>query len=51
MKARDVAAIYDQIAIGALVQIVPDRLPKVPKVSPMPTTATLVVQNQKRAFH
>lgn len=51
MKARDVAAIYDQIPIGALVQIVPDRLPKVPKASPAATTATLVVQNQKRAFH
>lgn len=51
MKAKDVALIYDQIPIGALVQIVPDRLPKVPKASPMRTSTSLVVQNQKRAFH
>ena len=31
MKANDVAVLYDQIPIGALVQIIPDRLPKVPK--------------------
>jgi hypothetical protein len=47
MKASDVAVLYDQIPIGALVQIIPDRLPKVPKARPMPTTTTLVVQNQK----
>src|SRR5262249_48898920 len=47
MKANDVAVLYDQIPIGALVQIIPDRLPKVPKARLMPTTTTLVVQNQK----
>ena len=31
MKSRDVAALYNQIPIGALVQIVPDRLPTMPK--------------------
>lgn len=31
MKSRDVAALYNQIPIGALVQIVPDRLPAMPK--------------------
>ena len=50
MKASDVAVLYDQIPVGALVQIIPDRLPKVPKAPPMPTTTTLVVQNQERAF-
>jgi hypothetical protein len=45
MKASDIAMVYNQIPIGALVQIIPDRLPKVPKAMPMPTTTTLVVQN------
>ncbi len=31
MKSRDVEALYNQIPIGALVQIVPDRLPKIRK--------------------
>src|SRR6266849_2642081 len=31
MKSRDVAALYDQVPLGAIVEIVPDRLPKVPK--------------------
>jgi lipoprotein-anchoring transpeptidase ErfK/SrfK len=47
MKASDVAVLYDQIPIGALVQIIPDRLPKVPKARATPTTTTLVVQYQK----
>jgi lipoprotein-anchoring transpeptidase ErfK/SrfK len=47
MKASDIAVLYDQIPVCALVQIIPDRLPKVPKARPMPTTTTLVVQNQK----
>jgi lipoprotein-anchoring transpeptidase ErfK/SrfK len=34
MKSRDVTALYDQIQLGAVVQIVPDRLPKVPKIKP-----------------
>jgi hypothetical protein len=34
MKSRDVTALYDQIQLGAVVQIVPDRLPKVPKAKP-----------------
>jgi lipoprotein-anchoring transpeptidase ErfK/SrfK len=40
MKSNDVAALYNQLPLGALVQIVPDRLPKVPKVS----KATLLAQ-------
>jgi hypothetical protein len=31
MKSSDVAALYNQVPIGTLVQIVPDRLPKVSK--------------------
>src|ERR671936_1136125 len=50
MKAADVAVLYDQVPLGALVQITPDRLPKVPKARPMPATNTLVVQNQKPAI-
>src|SRR5881409_3090199 len=47
MKADDVAVLYGQVPLGALVQIIPDRLPKVPKARPMPTSNTLVVQNEK----
>lgn len=45
MKSRDVTALYDQLALGALVQIVPDRLPKIPKAS----KATLVAQPHEAA--
>ena len=31
MKSRDVAALYDQVPLGAIVEIVPDKLPKVRK--------------------
>src|SRR5256714_7214103 len=31
MKSRDVAELYAQLPIGALVEIVPDKLPKIPK--------------------
>lgn len=31
MKSRDVAALYAQVPLGAIVEIVADRLPKVPK--------------------
>src|SRR3954453_8418498 len=30
MKSRDVAALYAQLPVGALVEIVPDKLPKIP---------------------
>jgi lipoprotein-anchoring transpeptidase ErfK/SrfK len=51
MKSSDVAALYDRVPPGALVQIVPDRLPKVPKaprVQPSNTvlTATAPPQNE-----
>ena len=47
MKASDIAVLYNQIPVRALVQIIPDRLPKVPKARPIPTSTALVVQNQK----
>jgi hypothetical protein len=47
MKAADVAVLYNQVPLGALVQITPDRLPKVPKARPTPASTTLVVQNEK----
>ncbi len=31
MKSRDVATLYNEVPIGALVQIIPDKLPKLPK--------------------
>ncbi len=31
MKSKDVAALYSQLPVGAVVQVVPDKLPKVPK--------------------
>lgn len=31
MKAKDVASLYSQLPIGATVQVVPDKLPRVPK--------------------
>jgi lipoprotein-anchoring transpeptidase ErfK/SrfK len=34
MKSNDVAALYNQLGPGAFVQIVPDRLPKLPKGKP-----------------
>jgi hypothetical protein len=48
MKAADVATLYNQVPLGALVQITPDRLPKVSKARPLPPpSSTLVAQNEK----
>jgi lipoprotein-anchoring transpeptidase ErfK/SrfK len=46
MKSRDVAALYNQIPIGGLVQIVPDRLPKLRK-APRSAAATTDVASPK----
>ena len=46
MKAADIAALYNQVPMGALVQIIPDRLPKVPKAGPSPASNMLVAQNE-----
>jgi hypothetical protein len=34
MKSKDVAELYDQLPVGAVVQILPDRLPKMEKTKP-----------------
>jgi len=34
MKAKDVADLYNQVPLGAVVQIIPDRLPKLEKTKP-----------------
>jgi hypothetical protein len=34
MKSRDVAELYAQVPVGAVVQIIPDRLPKAEKAKP-----------------
>jgi L,D-transpeptidase catalytic domain len=48
MKSSDVAVLYNQVPLGALVQITPDRLPKVPKARPLPPPSdTLIAQNEK----
>src|SRR5438874_7725243 len=43
MKSADIAALYDRVPAGALVQIVPDRLPKVAKGQPLPPPPTTIV--------
>src|SRR5436190_3080533 len=42
MKSSDVAALYDRIPLGAVVQIIPDRLPKTVQAPPAQLTNTLV---------
>jgi len=34
MKSKDVAELYNQVSLGAVVQIIPDRLPKMEKAKP-----------------
>ena len=43
MKSKDVAELYDQVPLGAIVQIVPDRLPKPEKAKPRQETSGGVV--------
>jgi hypothetical protein len=43
MKSKDVAELYEQVPLGALVQITPDRLPKVEKAKPRQETSGGVV--------
>jgi hypothetical protein len=44
MKSRDVAELYAQLPVGALVEIVSDKLPKIPKA---PAGATFALETQK----
>jgi len=46
MKSRDVAALYSQVPLGAIVEIVPDRLPNIPKA---PRGAVFTVEAPKPA--
>src|SRR5438128_12282716 len=43
MKSKDVAELYEQVPLGAIVQIVPDRLPKLEKAKPRQETSRGVV--------
>jgi hypothetical protein len=47
MKSSDIAALYNQVPLGAIVQIIPDRLPKVRKAPPARSSNTLTVQVEK----
>ena len=47
MKSCDVAALYDQVSPGAIVEIVPDRLPKVPRASHGVTLQTPKAEPEK----
>ncbi len=42
MKSSDITALYDRVPPGALVQIIPDRLPKTVQAVPVQLTQTLV---------
>src|SRR5947209_11470184 len=47
MKSSDITTLYTQLSLGAIVQIVPDRLPKVPKATPVAPSNTLVAELEK----
>ena len=47
MRSSDITVLYDQLSLGAIVQIVPDRLPKAPKATPLPPSNTLVAELEK----
>jgi len=42
MKSSDVAELYNRVPVGAVVQIIPDRLPKTVQALPVQLTQTLV---------
>ena len=47
MKSSDVAALYDRVPLGALVQITPEHLPKLAKTSRSQPTNTFVAASAK----
>src|SRR5437879_9142729 len=47
MKSSDIAALYNQVPLGAIVQIISDRLPKAPKAPPVQSSNKLKVQAEK----
>ena len=46
MKSSDVTALYDQLPLGALVQVVPDRLPHVAKAPKTVTVPNTLLTNE-----
>jgi hypothetical protein len=58
MKSSDVTELYNRVPVGAVVQIVPDRLPKTVQALPVQLTQTLVaataapqIQTDNRSRH
>jgi hypothetical protein len=47
MKSKDVTALYNQVPLGAIVQIVPDRLPKASNLPPTPLIDTLMARGEE----
>ena len=47
MKSSDITALYNQLELGSIVQIVSDRLPKVRKARPIPSSDTLMAALEK----
>jgi hypothetical protein len=47
MKSKDVTALYNQVPLGAIVQIVPDRLPKASNLPPTPPIDTLMARGEE----
>src|SRR5213076_3354803 len=47
MKSSDITDLYDRLPLGAVVRIIPDRLPKVPKASPLRPSNTFVAESEK----
>lgn len=51
MKSSDIAALYDHVPLGALVQITAEHLPKVPKAPRVQPTDTFVAASAKPQNH
>src|SRR5881227_1689602 len=49
MKSKDVANLYNQVPLGAIVQIIPDRLPKLEKAKPRQETSGGVVASNLKS--
>jgi lipoprotein-anchoring transpeptidase ErfK/SrfK len=48
MSSKDVTEVYAQIQIGALVRIIPDSLPKLPKLDGSPSKATFTADKKSQ---
>jgi hypothetical protein len=47
MKSKDVAALYNQVPLGAIVQIVPDGLPRIAKAPASPSSDILMARGEE----